>query len=115
MLREIIDSIEGSIPTNDVSRSEGDNEHPKAIQARLGHGSIAVTMDCYGHLMDGLDDQIAVRLDARAEAAALPAWSGAPRALPGAIRPRPSERAETLALQGFPAVAPTGFEPALPP
>ncbi|MDJ0952614.1 MAG: site-specific integrase, partial [Acidimicrobiia bacterium] len=30
-----------------------DGEHPKAIQTRLGHGSIAVTMDRYGHLMDG--------------------------------------------------------------
>jgi len=50
-----------------------DGEHPKAIQTRLGHGSISVTMDRYGHLMDGLDDQIAVHLDARAEAAAPPA------------------------------------------
>jgi integrase len=47
-----------------------DGEHPKAIQTRLGHGSIAVTMDRYGHLMDGLDDQIAFHLDARARSAA---------------------------------------------
>jgi integrase len=50
-----------------------DGEHPKAIQTRLGHGSIAVTMDRYGHLMDGLDDQIAAHLDARAESVAPPA------------------------------------------
>ncbi len=50
-----------------------DGEHPKAIQTRLGHGSIAVTMDRYGHLMDGLDDQIALHLDARARSAAPPA------------------------------------------
>ena len=50
-----------------------DGEHPKAIQTRLGHGSISVTMDRYGHLMDGLDDQIAVHLDARAESVAPPA------------------------------------------
>ena len=49
-----------------------DGEHPKAIQKRLGHGSIAVTMDRYGHLMDGLDDQIAVHLDARARSIAPP-------------------------------------------
>jgi integrase len=49
-----------------------DGEHPKAIQTRLGHGSIAVTMDRYGHLMDGLDDQIAVHLDARARSVAPP-------------------------------------------
>ena len=46
-----------------------DGEHPKAIQTRLGHGSIAVTMDRYGHLIDGLDDQIALHLDARARTA----------------------------------------------
>ncbi len=50
-----------------------DGEHPKAIQTRLGHGSISVTMDRYGHLMDGLDDQIAVHLAARAKAVAPPA------------------------------------------
>jgi len=49
-----------------------DGEHPKAIQTRLGHGSIAVTMDRYGHLMDGLDDQIALHLDARARSAVPP-------------------------------------------
>jgi integrase len=48
-----------------------DGEHPKAIQIRLGHGSIAVTMNRYGHLMDGLDDQIAPHLDARAQSATL--------------------------------------------
>jgi integrase len=49
-----------------------DGEHPKAIQTRLGHGSIAVTMDRYGHLMDGLDDQIAIHLDTRARSIAPP-------------------------------------------
>ncbi len=49
-----------------------DGEHPKAIQARLGHSSITVTMDRYGHLMDGLDDEIAAHLDTRAAAAAPP-------------------------------------------
>jgi integrase len=44
-------------------------EHPKTIQTRLGHSSIQVTMDRYGHLMDGLDEQTAVRLDAIAATA----------------------------------------------
>ena len=39
-----------------------DGEHPKAIQTRLGHGSISVTMDRYGHLMDGLDDEYYVAM-----------------------------------------------------
>lgn len=42
-------------------------EHPKAIQTRLGHSSIQVTIDRYGHLMDGLYDRTADRLDAIAQ------------------------------------------------
>lgn len=37
--------------------------HPKAIQERMGHSSITVTLDRYGHLFDGLDTQIADSLD----------------------------------------------------
>ena len=36
---------------------------PKAIQARLGHSSIEVTFDRYGHLMPGLDEQLASGID----------------------------------------------------
>jgi integrase len=39
-------------------------EHPMSIQTRLGHSSILVTIDRYGHLMDGLNHQPAARLDA---------------------------------------------------
>jgi integrase len=39
-------------------------EHPKVIQNRLGHSSIKVTLDTYGHLFDGLDEAAAERLDA---------------------------------------------------
>jgi integrase len=46
-----------------------EGEHPKTIQTRLGHSSIQVTMDRYGHLMDGLDEQTAIRLDAIAATA----------------------------------------------
>lgn len=38
--------------------------HPKAIQQRLGHSSIAVTMDRYGHLMAGMDQDLAADIDA---------------------------------------------------
>lgn len=37
--------------------------HPKAIQQRLGHSSIAVTMDRYGHLMAGMDEDLATDID----------------------------------------------------
>jgi integrase len=39
-------------------------EHPKVIQLRLGHSSIQVTLDIYGHLFEGLDEAAADRLDA---------------------------------------------------
>lgn len=38
-------------------------EHPKVIQDRLGHSSIKVTLDTYGHLFEGLDEAAAERLD----------------------------------------------------
>jgi len=41
-----------------------EGEHPKVIQARLGHSSIQVTLDTYGHLFEGLDEAAADRLDA---------------------------------------------------
>lgn len=38
-------------------------EHPRVIQARLGHSSIKTTLDTYGHLLEGLDQAAADRLD----------------------------------------------------
>jgi integrase len=38
-------------------------EHPKTIQARLGHAKISTTLDTYGHLFEGLDEAAADRLD----------------------------------------------------
>lgn len=38
--------------------------HPKTIQHRLGHSSISVTMDTYGHLFSGIDEGLADDLDA---------------------------------------------------
>ena len=37
--------------------------HPKVLQDRLGHASITTTLDTYGHLMKGLDEEAAQRLD----------------------------------------------------
>ena len=37
--------------------------HPKAIQARMGHSSINVTLDRYGHLFPELDEAIADSFD----------------------------------------------------
>lgn len=38
--------------------------HPKEIQQRVGHHSITVTMDTYGHLFPHLSDAVTDRLDA---------------------------------------------------
>jgi hypothetical protein len=47
--------------------------HPKAIQERLGHSSITVTLDRYGHLFPKLDEALTERLDTlRQEAVARP-------------------------------------------
>ena len=43
--------------------------HPKAIQAHLGHSSITVTLDRYGHLFPDALDELAVGLDAQRAAA----------------------------------------------
>lgn len=52
--------------------------HPKVIQERLGHASIKVTFDTYGHLMEGLDQAAARALDelGRRSLAAQPRPSG---------------------------------------
>lgn len=39
-------------------------EHRKVIQLRLGHSSIQVTLETYGHVFEGLDEAAADRLDA---------------------------------------------------
>ena len=44
--------------------------HPKAIQERLGHSSIQVTLDVYGHLFPSLEETLAERLDEVARGAA---------------------------------------------
>jgi integrase len=47
--------------------------HPKAIQLHLGHSSIQITMDCYGHLFPDELGHLADRLDAAHAAATDPA------------------------------------------
>lgn len=38
--------------------------HPRAIMERLGHSSITVTLNVYGHLLPALDDELTARLEA---------------------------------------------------
>ena len=46
--------------------------HPKAIQAQLGHSSIQVTLDLYGHLFPDDMDRLATQLNAAHEAVSGP-------------------------------------------
>lgn len=53
--------------------------HPKAVQERLGHSSITMTLDRYGHLFPSLSDDVATALDRLAQVANAP--SNPPRAV----------------------------------
>jgi integrase len=39
------------------------NVHPKIVQERLGHSSIAITMDIYSHLMPNMQEGAASAVD----------------------------------------------------
>jgi integrase len=39
------------------------NVHPKIVQERLGHSSIAITMDIYSHLMPNMQEGAAAAVD----------------------------------------------------
>ena len=53
-----------------VALAIAEGAHPKAIQARMGHSSINVTLDRYGHLFPELDEAIASSFSTRLEEAA---------------------------------------------
>jgi integrase len=48
-----------------VALAIAEGAHPKAIQTRMGHSSINVTLDRYGHLFPELDEAIAVSFGER--------------------------------------------------
>ena len=37
--------------------------HPKVVQERLGHATIAITLDTYSHVVEGMQREAAHRLD----------------------------------------------------
>jgi len=45
------------------------NIHPKIVQERLGHSSIAITMDTYSHLMPNMQGEAAAAVDVALRAA----------------------------------------------
>jgi integrase len=48
-----------------VALAIAEGADPKAIQVRMGHSSINVTLDRYGHLFPELDEAIAAGLGER--------------------------------------------------
>lgn len=43
----------------------GQGVHPKIVQERLGHSTIAMTLDTYSHVMPGMQRQAALALEER--------------------------------------------------
>ncbi|MEE9544053.1 MAG: site-specific integrase [Rhodospirillales bacterium] len=41
-----------------------DGEHIKVVSERVGHSSIAITLGVYGHVIPGMDEDTALRVDA---------------------------------------------------
>jgi integrase len=39
------------------------NIHPKVVQERLGHSSIAIALDLYSHVAPGMQEAAALKLD----------------------------------------------------
>ncbi len=52
-----------------VALAIAEGAHPKSIQSRMGHSSISVTLDRYGHLFPELDESIAASFGERFDAA----------------------------------------------
>ena len=83
-------------------------EHPKVIQTRLGHSSIKITLDRYGHLFDGLDEAAAERLNDSLMEHRAEQTSKQRRRAP------PWNQRKPLVYKGFRVVELRGFEPLTP-
>lgn len=61
----------GSAGDDDVEGLVGiaQGAHPRAIMERLGHSSITVTIDTYGHLFPALDEALSEGLERTYQAA----------------------------------------------
>ncbi len=43
--------------------------HPKVVSERLGHATVAITLDRYSHVLPGLQEDAALKVDAALRAA----------------------------------------------
>ena len=49
--------------THEFTRMDPDMVHPKVVQERLGHSTIAVTMDIYSHVTQTMQSEAVAKLD----------------------------------------------------
>ena len=52
--------------------------HPKIVQERLGHATIATTLDAYSHVLSGLQEAAALSFDAIAQGSKSPSTTEVP-------------------------------------
>ena len=52
-----------------ASQMLAEGVHPKVVQERLGHASIAITMDIYSHVMPNMQAEAATKIDEALKAA----------------------------------------------
>jgi hypothetical protein len=50
------------LPNNLPSRVQK-GIHPKVVSERLGHATVAITLDTYSHVLDGLQEEAAAAVD----------------------------------------------------
>ena len=43
--------------------------HPKVVSERLGHANVSITLDIYSHVMPGMQEEAAEKIDAGLRAA----------------------------------------------
>jgi integrase len=43
--------------------------HPKIVSERLGHSTIGITLDTYSHVLPGMQQEAALKLDAALQTA----------------------------------------------
>jgi integrase len=59
----------------------------KALATYMGHASVTITLDRYGHLMPGNEEEAAALLDTYLRRASTQARLASPRHLPSGSRP----------------------------
>ena len=68
--------------------------HPNVVSERLGHASIGITLDTYSHVMPGMQEEAAEKIDARLRTALAGKGGRVDDATTSGLRPPRRPRAE---------------------